>query len=297
VFQAVVEAGSFAAAARALGTTTSAVSKRIAAIESRLDVRLLNRSSRRLAPTQAGRAFYERCRRIAEEVADAERAAREDSRELSGVVHVSAPLTFSQLHLVPLLPDFLAAHPRVDVVLAADDRYVDVIGEGVDLVIRTGPLTDSSLVRRKLADDRRVVCASPAYVTDHGAPLAPGDLAGHPCMRHTGHAGAGRWAFANGKEKASVAVRGRLHVNHTGMIRDAALAGLGVALLPLFAIADDLRAQRLVPLLDGWRVVPDVGIYALLPGGRDAAAPVRALVEFFAAQLPARLQASRTRSR
>jgi DNA-binding transcriptional LysR family regulator len=212
------------------------------------------------------------------------------------VVRVSAPLTFSQLHLVPLLADFFAAQPRVDVALAADDRYVDVIEEGVDLVIRTGHLADSGLVRRKLADDRRVVCASPDYVARRGAPRLPADLAAHDCMRHAGHAGAGRWSFASAAGKASVSVRGRLHVNHTGMIRDAAVAGLGVALLPLFAIADDLRAGRLVPLLDGWRVVPDVGIHALLPGGRDAPAPVRALVDFLAARLPARLQAPRTRS-
>jgi DNA-binding transcriptional LysR family regulator len=297
VFVAVVEAGSFAAAARRLGTTTSAVSKRIAAIETRLGARLVHRSSRHLAPTQAGLAFYERCRRIADDVAEAERAVREGAGAPVGAVRVSAPLTFSQQHLVPLLPDFLAAHPRVDVVLVADDRYVDVIEEGVDLAIRTGALPDSGLVRRKLAFDRRVVCASPAYLAQHGAPRAPAELASHACMRHAGHTqhgGAGRWTFEGPGGRASVPVRGRFQVNHTGMIRDAALAGLGVALLPLFAIGDDLRSGRLVALLEDWRVPPEVGIHALFPAGRSEPAAVRAFVEFLAARLPARLNPGRT---
>jgi DNA-binding transcriptional LysR family regulator len=292
VFLAVVEAGSFSAAARRLGTTTSAVSKRMARLERRLGARLVNRSSRHLAPTEAGRVFYERCRRIADDVAEAERAVRGYAEELRGVLRASAPLTFSQQHLVPLLPDFLAEHPALDVVLAAEDRFVDPIEEGVDLVIRTGRPGDSRLVQRKLAADRRVVCGAPAYFARHGTPREPGELAGHSCMRHALHAPAGRWVFEGPGGRVAVPVRGRFQVNHTGMIRDAAVAGLGVALLPLFAVADDLRARRLEAVLEAWRVPPEVAIYALFPGGRHLPPAVRAFVDFLAARLPARLGAA-----
>jgi len=289
VFLAVVEAGSFAGAARRLGTTTSAVSKRIAQLERRLGARLVHRSSRHMAPTDAGRLFYERCRRLADELADAERAVRGYAEELRGVLRVSAPLTFAQQHVVPLLPAFLAEHPALEVAIAAEDRFVDPIEEGVDLVIRTGRPGDSRLVQRKLAADRRVVCGAPDYFARHGVPRAPAELASHACMRHALHAAAGRWVFEGPGGRVAVPVRGRFQVNHTGMIRDAALAGLGVALLPLFAVADDLRAGRLKAVLEAWRVPPEVGIYALFPGGRHLPPAVRAFVDHLAKRLPARL--------
>jgi DNA-binding transcriptional LysR family regulator len=288
-FVAVVEAGSFSAAARRLGTTTSAVSKRVARLEGQLGTRLLNRSSRRLATTDAGRSFFESCRRLGEELVAAERELRGPSGELRGVLRVSAPLTFSQQHLVPLLPAFLAEHPALDVAVAAEDRYVDPIEEGVDVMLRTGPPGDSRLLQRKLASDRRLVCGAPAYFARHGVPRTPGELASHACMRHALHGPGGRWVFEGPGGRVAVAVRGRLQVNHSGMIRDAAVAGLGVALLPLFAVGDDLRAGRLQAVLEDWRVPPEVGIYALFPAGRHQPPAVRAFVDFLAARLPARL--------
>jgi DNA-binding transcriptional LysR family regulator len=289
----VVEAGSLSAAARRLGTTTSAVSKRLARLEERLGTRLVNRSSRRLAPTQAGRRFYERCRRLADELSDAEREARALGAELRGVLRVGVPYTFGQQHLVPLLPEFLDAPAGVDVALVADDRYGDVIEAGLDLVIRTGLPGDSRLKQRKLADDPRVVCAAPAYLARHGTPRTPAELSAHTFMRHAYQRPAGRIAFQGPDGDVVVAVRGRVEANHTGMIRDLALAGAGIALLPRFAIVDELADGRLCALLEAWRVTPGTGVYALFPDGKHPAPALRAFVAHLAARLPARLTTSR----
>jgi DNA-binding transcriptional LysR family regulator len=289
----VIESGSLSAAARRLGTTTSAVSKRLSRLEARLGVRLVNRSSRRLAPTQAGRRFYERCRRLADELSDAEREARALGAELRGVLRVGVPYTFGQQHLVPLLPGFLDAHPGLDVALVAEDRYGDVIETGLDVVIRTGPPGDSRLKQRKLADDPRVVCASPAYLARHGAPRTPGELSGHAFMRHAYHRPAGRIVFEGPDGDVVVAVRGRVEANHTGMIRDLALAGAGIAVLPRFAIVAELASGALQPLLDGWRVTPGTAIHALFPDGKHPAPALRAFVAHLAERLPSRLATSR----
>jgi DNA-binding transcriptional LysR family regulator len=297
VLLAVIESGSLSAAARRLGTTTSAVSKRLARLEERLGARLVNRSSRRLAPTQAGQRFYERCRRLADELADAEREARALGAELRGVLRVGVPYTFGQQHLVPLLPEFLEAHPGVDVALVADDRYGDVIEAGLDLVIRTGLPGDSRLKQRKLADDPRVVCAAPAYVAHHGAPRTPHELAGHTFMRHAYHRPAGRVAFEGPEGSVVVSVRGRVEANHTGMIRDLALAGAGIAVLPRFAIVEELADGRLRALLPEWRVTPGTAIYALYPDGKHPQPALRAFVAHLAARLPARLNRPARRPR
>jgi DNA-binding transcriptional LysR family regulator len=293
VLLGVIETGSLSAAARRLGTTTSAVSKRLAKLEARLGVRLVNRSSRRLSPTQAGRRFYERCRRLSDELSDAEREARALGAELRGALRVGVPYTFGQQHLVPLLPEFLDAHPAMDFALVADDRYGDVIEAGLDLVIRTGLPGDSRLKQRKLADDPRVVCASPLYLARRGEPRTPSELAGHAFMRHAYQRPAGRIAFEGPDGDVLVAVRGRVEANHTGMIRDLALAGAGIALLPRFAIVDELAAGTLRVLLDDWRVTPGTAIYALFPDGKQPAPALRAFVAHLAARLPARLATSR----
>lgn len=289
ILVAVVEAGSLAAAARQLGTTTSAVSKRLARLEQRLGARLVNRSSRRLAPTEAGRVFYERCRRVAAELAEAEREARGLGGELRGILRVGVPYTFGQQHLVPLVPEFLAANPGVDLTLVADDRYGDVIEGGLDLVIRTGLAGDSRLKQRKLADDPRTVCATPEYLARHGTPRTPSDLAAHVCMRHALQRPAGRWIFEGHDGSVVVSVRGRVEANHTGMIRDLVLAGVGLGLLPRFAVVDELSDGRLTAVLEDWRVTPGTGVFALFPDGKHPPAALRAFVAHLAARLPARL--------
>ena len=289
-FVRVVERGSLSAAARALGMTTSAISKRIAAIEAKLRTQLLRRTTRKLSTTEAGQALYARLQRVLAELADAEREVIGLGGGLRGVVRVSASMTFGHLHLAPLVADFLLDNPELRVELRLSDRFVDVVGEDFDVAIRIGRLVHSSLVARKLAPDVRVVCAAPAYLKARGEPRTPADLASHNCMRHVYGDATSTWSFDGPDGPVHVIVQGTLHVNHTGAIREATLRGLGVALLPMFAVADDVRSGALTTVLHDYRP-SDTAIYALMPQGSHPTAKVRALVNFLAARLPARLRA------
>jgi DNA-binding transcriptional LysR family regulator len=288
-FVRVVDARSYSAAARQLGATTSALSKRVAKLEGVLGVRLLERTTRRLAPTEAGAAFYERCLRVLDELGEAERAATQLGSAVRGTLRLNAPVIFGELHVAPLLPPLLERHPDLRIDLSLSDRYVDLVDEGFDLAVRIGRLADSSLAARRLGRVPAVVCASPAYLERRGAPKTPADLARHECLRYS-LAGAGReWRLRgpDGKERAYAAA-GRCSLNHGGAMREVALAGGGLAQLPLFLVADALRAGRLRSVLDEHRV-SDFGIYAVYPAGRAPSPKVRAAVEFFAEALPPRL--------
>lgn len=285
----VVDARSYSAAARQLGATTSALSKRVAKLEGALGVRLLERTTRRLAPTEAGAAFYERCVQVLDELGEAERAATQLGGAVRGTLRLNAPVIFGELHVAPLLPPLLERHPDLRIDLSLSDRYVDLVDEGFDLAVRIGRLADSSLAARRLGRVPAVVCASPAYLERRGTPKTPDDLARHECLRYS-LAGAGReWRLRgpDGKERA-YAASGRCSLNHGGAMREVALAGGGLAQLPLFLVADALRAGRLRSVLDDDRV-SDFGIYAVYPAGRAPSPKVRAAVEFFAEALPPRL--------
>jgi DNA-binding transcriptional LysR family regulator len=288
VFARVVERGSLSAAARSLGMTTSAVSKRVAALESKLRTRLLHRTTRKLATTDAGDALYARVRRVLADLDEAEAEVSELGGGLRGVVRVSASLTFGQLHLAPLIADFLLDHPDLRVELRLSDRYVDVVGEDFDLAIRAGPQLDSSLIARRLAPDPRVVCGAPAYLERHGTPRAPEDLSRHNCMHHVYRGSGTTWSFEGPSGPVDVKVQGTLCINHSGAIREAAVRGLGLALLPRFAVIDQLRSGALRVVLEDYRMA-EPGIYALTPQGAQPTAKVRALVDFLAEHLPARL--------
>jgi DNA-binding transcriptional LysR family regulator len=288
VFARVVERGSLSAAARSLGMTTSAVSKRVAALEGKLRTRLLHRTTRKLTTTDAGDALYARVRRVLADLDEAEAEVTGLGGGLRGVVRVSASVTFGQLHLAPLIADFLLDHPDLRVELRLSDRYVDVVGEGFDLAIRAGPLIDSSLIARKLGPDPRVVCGAPAYLERHGTPRAPADLTRHNCMHHV-YSGIGTtWSFEGPSGPVDVKVQGTLCINHSGAIREAAVRGLGLALLPRFAVIDQIRSGALRVVLDEYRMA-EPGIYALTPHGAQPTLKVRALVDFLAERLPARL--------
>ena len=290
VFVRVVERGSFSAAARALGMTTSAISKRIAALERKLRTRLVHRTTRKLSTTDAGRALYDRLRRMFADLEDAEREVVGLGSSLRGVVRVSASVTFGQLHLAPLVADFLLANPELRVELRLSDRYVDLVGEEFDLAIRAGRLADSSLIARKIAPDSRVVCAAPAYLERHGTPRAPDELARHNCMRHAYHDAGAAWSFEGPGGPVDVGVQGTLQVDHTGAIREAVLRGLGIALLPMFAVAGEIRSGALRVLLEDYPLA-ETAIYALTPPGAHPTVKVRALVDFLSERLPPRLAA------
>lgn len=282
VFVHVVEAGSFSSAARRLGIAKSIVSRRIGALEARLGTSLFHRSTRRLSLTETGLAYVERARRILSDVAEADDVARQLQGELKGKLRVAAPMSFGWRHLAPAVLDFLAAHTGLDVDLDLNDRRVDLVSEGYDLAIRIGKLADSSLIARTLAPCRHVVCASPAYLAKRGIPRTPLDLAtqNHDCLVYSNRPASEQWRFRMGDtwHEAPVMAR-RLGVNNGDVLRDAAIAGLGLVVLPTFLVGDAVAAGALCVVL-GDHEFFDPSIHAVWPPNRQLSAKVRALVDF-----------------
>ncbi|MGC2856822.1 LysR family transcriptional regulator [Novispirillum sp. DQ9] len=282
VFVRVVEEGGFSAAARALGLSKSAVSKQVSALEERLGARLLNRTTRRLALTDAGTAFHERAVRILADAEEAEAAVSQLSTAPRGVLRINAPVTFGIQHLGPLLPEFMAAYPELVVEVTLNDRFVDLVEEGFDVAVRIGRLADSSLIARRLAPVRRLVVASPAYVAAHGAPETPEDLRHHACLHYTYLLRGDVWSLT-GTDGRTVDVRvaGRLRANNGDVLRSALLAGLGIAYTPSFIVGRDVAEGRLVRLLPGWEDI-SAAVYAVHPHARLVPPKVRAFVDYLA---------------
>jgi DNA-binding transcriptional LysR family regulator len=281
-FVRVVEARTFTQAAERLGWSKSVVSRRIAELEERLDVRLLNRSTRRLSLTEAGQAFYERCARILADVDETEQAVSSLHAAPRGLLRVNAPMTFGMLHLAPAISAFLERYPEMEIDLALNDRFVDLIDEGFDLALRIGDLPDSSLVARKLAPCRRVICAGPDYLSRRGEPRDPAALAGYDALLYSNLANAETWRLTDraGREH-TVRVKSRLRVNNGDVLREAAAAGLGLALLPTFIVADAIADGRLKPVLCDYRP-PPTAVHAVYPHNRHLSTKVRAFVDFLA---------------
>ncbi|MGE0358039.1 MAG: LysR family transcriptional regulator [Burkholderiales bacterium] len=280
VFVRVVERSSFTRAAEDLELSKAVVSKYLTRLEERLGARLLNRSTRRLSLTEAGSVLFERSRLAIERIEEAQSEVARFQSAPRGRLAVSAPMAFGVLHLGRLLPDFLRAQPGVSLDMRLDDRFVNLVAEGFDMAIRIGALTDSTLVARKLAPCRQVVCASPAYVQARGAPREPADLAAHNCFVYSYAPQGNAWRFS-GREgrEATVAVTGNLRLNNGLLERDAALAGAGIARLPTFYVGPLIREGRLVALLPGWKP-PELGIYAVYPQRQHVPPKVRAFVDF-----------------
>lgn len=289
VFARVVEARSFSGAARRLGLSKSAVSKRIARLEDSLGAPLLMRTTRRLSLTEAGSAFYEHCARIVSEAEDARNRITDAGSSPRGLLRVNAPVTLSEMYLSPVLPRFLAAYPDVQLELTTDDRFVNVVEDGYDVVVRVAALSDSSLIARKLASNRRVVCASPAYLARAGRPHHPRDLLQHNCLRYAYMTVRDEWQFQGPEGRISISVRGRFQANNGTLLTQAAVGGLGIAMIPLFMITDELGDGRLVTVLDEF-AVSDYGIYAVYAHRRHVSPKVRAFVDFLVdafAEVPA----------
>ncbi|MGO4525017.1 LysR family transcriptional regulator [Microvirga sp. 2MCAF35] len=282
VFVRVATLGSFSAAARALHLSQTMVTKHVAAIEERLGVKLLHRSTRKLVLTEEGRAYLAACERILAEIEEAEASASLDRIEPRGTLRLNVPLTFGFRQVVPALAEFSRLYPAVSFDLGLADRYVDLIEEGWDLAIRIGRLKDSSLVARRLAACRTMVCASPAYLKDHGTPRSLEDLAGHNCLGYTlpSAIGASRWTFGLDGE-LSVPIQGNLRANNGDALLAAAVAGQGLIYQPTFIVGDSLRDGSLVPVLTAYPTY-EPAIHAVLPSGRQAPAKVRAFVAFLA---------------
>ncbi len=280
-FAAVVETGTVSAAARRLGVAKSVVSKRVTELERGLGATLLKRSPRSVTLTDRGRTFYERSRAIMAALDEAATAVREEAGELRGLLRIAAPITFGTMYLGGLLWPLLRQHPALEVAIDLDDRAVDLLGSGYDLGIRVGALADSSLIGRKLADIARVLCASPKYLAAAGAPASLDELPRHDCIGYA-HLAAGQvWQFQplrGTTELRSIRVKSRFVANNGELMRGAAIAGLGLLMVPEFIAAEALRAGDLVRVLPGCRPVP-TALHALYPRDRHGSARVRAIVE------------------
>src|SRR5262245_4350879 len=285
VFAEVVERGSFTAAASAVGWAKSAVSRRVAVLEARMGVRLLQRTTRRVSPTAEGQRLYQECAQL---VAVARRADLVLSNtEGDGAVRVSAAAAFAQLHLVAALVEFLRQHPGTAVHLDASDRVVDLVGDNVDVAIRVGRLPDSSLVARRLISDPVVAVASPAYVKRMGAPRHLSDLDRHTCLRYSREwFGADRLPWTRRATRERAAGR-RLVSGDAVVVVRAAVEGLGVALLPSHMVAADVVAGRLERIL-GQVVFPRIDVWLLFPAQRQMASRVRRLIDFLVARFRSR---------
>ncbi|MCP3136327.1 LysR family transcriptional regulator [Pyxidicoccus xibeiensis] len=279
VFRRVVEAGSYSGAARALNISVASASKQVAALEERLGARLLHRTTRRLALTEAGREYYARCGRILDEVAEAEARVAEREAAVRGNLRVTAPFSFGLLHMSAPLTAYARAWPDVRVELLLNDRMVDLVEEGFDVALRmTAHPADTSLVAVKLARARRVLCAAPGYLKREGRPRRPADLAKHRCLINPGTFSPTTWLLRGPEGPLAVEVRATLSVNSSLSLRDAALAELGLVLMPEFVVAEELRDGRLEALLTTYEPEP-LHIYALHPHGRFVPRRVRLFVD------------------
>ena len=276
-FISVIQKGSLSAAARAEGVTPAVIGRRIDALEARLGVKLLLRTTRHISLTHEGTAFLEDCQRIVSDLAAAEDAVSVGSVKASGHLRISAPAGFGRRYVAPHVAQFVTVHPEVTVSLDLSDRLVDLVNEGIDCAVRIGSLADSSLVSMRLGEMRRLVVASPEYLARHGVPQSPRDLATHECLV----LGQQRsWTLADAKGAlVNIKTGGHLECNDGAVLRDWALAGLGLAWRSLWEVGDDLRTGRLVSVLDNF-AAPPLGIYALYPQRRQLPLRLRLFIDF-----------------
>jgi molybdate transport repressor ModE-like protein len=281
LFLRVLDLGSISAAARSLDLSVAVASQRLKRLEETLGVRLLHRTTRQLQLTSEGSALAEQGRPLIQDLEALTSSLQQSANEISGTLRVTVPASFGRLYISPWLPEFLERYPRLRLHLDLADQMLDLVSEGFDLAIRIGTLLDSSLVAQRLAQNQRVLCASPDYLKRRGRPKTPDDLAAHDCLLLVGSPGVpDAWQLRgpDGNE-ATVRVQGRMESNFGEVIRDAALAGLGIALHSTWHVCEDLRTGRLQQVLPRYHL-PDSAIYAVMPQRRLVLPRVRAFVDF-----------------
>ena len=281
-FIAVVDAGSFTAAAEKLNSAKSAISRRVSSLEDRLGVQLLRRTTRVLNLTQTGRSFYEHGTRILADLEEAEAAVQQEHGELGGTLRVALPLSFGVRHMGGPIATFSKLHPKLEFDLDLNDRRVDLIEENVDVALRIGRLADSSLIARRLFDVRTVICASPHYLNVHGVPATPDDLREHRCLVYSNLESPGNWAYEDGAgEQHLVKVNAAMTASSGDFLSNAAAHGMGLIIQPTFIASDAIRRGNLVPVLTDykWPVSP---AYAVYPPTRHLSFRVRAFIDFLA---------------
>ncbi|HEX7666884.1 MAG TPA: LysR family transcriptional regulator, partial [Polyangiaceae bacterium] len=280
----VLEAGSFTKAARMLGRDATVVSRRLSALEDRLGVRLVERTTRSVSATEAGEALFERARAILDQLSDAEsEAGAHAGTSPRGVLRLSLPTTFGRMWVAPHLPAFLAKYPGIRIEAAFSNRYVDLVGERFDVAVRCGQLDDSGLVVKKVADQHRLLSASPAYLAKHGAPRSPSDLARHACLGFSGLVTHPFWNLVDGSGKrVAVRTKGPFLADDADAVLAAAVQGLGIMLATDWFAGPELRDGRLVPVLPGWTTDERTAVYIVHPSSRLLPPKTRAFVDWIA---------------
>ncbi|BCX69901.1 MULTISPECIES: LysR family transcriptional regulator [Pseudomonas] len=288
VLIAVVDAGSLSGAARRLGMPLATVSRKVAELESHLNTRLLHRTTRQLSLTEAGASYVAACRRILEDIGEAERMATGEYASPKGELVITAPVVFGRLHLVPVVAEFLAHYPEIEINLMLTDRVVHLMEEHCDAAVRIGELPDSSLMATQVGAVRRVVCASPDYLATHGVPTRPADLAEHACITFEVLESVGAWVFEAGKSQTSVRVRSRLAVNTAEAAIDAAMLGVGVIRVLSYQVADALSKDALQVVLQPFESLP-LPVSLVHKGQTPLPLKLRAFLDFVAPRLRARV--------
>ncbi|KZL20729.1 HTH-type transcriptional regulator DmlR [Pseudovibrio axinellae] len=278
-FLQVVESGGFSAAARDMGRSKALISKYVSELEDELGVRLLNRTTRQISLTQVGEAYFREAGELLQRFDDLKDAVQQEHKEVRGRLRLSAPRSSTELMLGSVFASFLQDHPRVELDIQMEDRFVDIVEEGYDVAIRITELGDSSLIARKIRDVRVVVCASPGYWEEHGMPEKPSELSGMPCLITTNYKFKSNWMFVENGERFSVPVKGPMHVNSAKTAISSALVGLGAVRLPIFYVHEELTKGTLVPALEKFEV-PGPAMYAVYPHRRHLSAKVRAFVDY-----------------
>ncbi|TPI59776.1 LysR family transcriptional regulator [Mesorhizobium sp. B3-1-7] len=291
LFVATVEAGSLSAAARRAGVPLPTISRKLSELEKHLGTRLLNRSTRRLTLTDPGQSYLIACRRILDEVSEAERSAAGEYLNPTGELAITAPVVFGRLHVLPIITGFLAVYPQVDVRLTLSDRITQLAEEHIDLAVRISELPDSAMVAIRVGSIRRIVCASPAYLALHGTPEKPSELAGHNCVTFEGLAAPASWTFGTGKTEIVVPVRSRLQVNTAEAALDAAIAGLGLTRVLSYQADTAVRAGALRVVLEPFEP-PPWPVSLVHAGQGRLPVKLRAFLDFAAPRLKERLARS-----
>jgi len=279
VFVAVVDNGGFSAASRTLGISKSAVSKRINQLEKHLGARLLHRTTRKLSLTEAGQRYYEHAAQALTAASQAEDAVTELQGEPQGNLKISSSMSFGRLHVAPLIPKLMQRYPKLQIDLVMDDRNIDLVAEGVDVAIRSGDMPDSTLIARKLAPLRQVLCASPDYIERHSMPLTPSELSQRNCILFSYSGDANEWSLNRGDSSETVQVSGSYRVNNSEALLEALREGIGIGRLPTFVAGPDLKAGKLVRVLESYHI-PDHTFYAVFPERQYLPAKVRAFLDF-----------------
>ncbi len=277
-FVSVVECGGFSASARRLGVSKALISKQIGQLEESLGVRLLHRTTRLVSPTSSGQAYFEQSRLILNELDELDAYLQTSNESLSGEIRISAPITYAEIHLIPLISLYSQQNAEVKIKLDLTDRFVNLVEERIDLAIRIGELEESSLVSRKIGEIRMLLCAAPAYIQQYGAPKMPQALANHPCIQDSNYPHANHWQLQSNNDTQSIRINNHIQVNHARAACDLVIAGHGIGYLPSFVADQAIQSGKLLRLLNDYSS-PPIGIYAVYLHRKHLSPKVRRLMD------------------